>query len=367
MTKLRSAFSIWPSSIQGDYKKIRSQIDEENRKFGIVWSAAQIIYWGFCFVMSISGEMFAPSRVAYGTALAICIVTLLCLLFLCPRAPGLNRPMMYIVMITLLGAGLWISLFQLQENARTAMLFASVLIVPVMFISDTLPMAVLFLADVIAFWGIVGLRIDAGSFQWAIVNLIIFATGGILIGHFVNKARVERYVFAESAVQLAELQTKYAYYDQMTGLCNRRAYSEKIDELSKKLPERCCIVMADINGLKAANDTHGHDAGDELINGAAECIRQSFEDVGTVYRLGGDEISVIMTGTSEDAKNCLKRMEELCSGWKGQIIQGISISYGVASSEEFSDIDSLTKAADERMYAFKQNYYLSSGKERRHR
>lgn len=193
------------------------------------------------------------------------------------------------------------------------------------------------------------------------------ATGGILIGHFVNKARAERYVFAESAVQLAELQTRYAYYDQMTGLCNRRAYSEKIDALAKELPERCCVVMADINGLKTANDTYGHDAGDELINAAAECIKRGFEDVGTVYRLGGDEFSVIMTGTAEDAERCLKRTEALCAGWKGRLIEGISISHGVASSEEYSDIDSLTRAADERMYAFKENYYRTTGKDRRRR
>ena len=75
MGKLRSALSIWPSSIQGDFKKIQTQIDEENRKFGIVWSAAQIVYWGFCFVMSINGEMFAPSRTAYGVALTVCVVS----------------------------------------------------------------------------------------------------------------------------------------------------------------------------------------------------------------------------------------------------------------------------------------------------
>ena len=75
MGKLRSALSIWPSSIQGDFKKIQTQIDEENRKFGIVWSAAQIVYWGFCFVMSINGEMFDPSRTAYGVALTVCVVS----------------------------------------------------------------------------------------------------------------------------------------------------------------------------------------------------------------------------------------------------------------------------------------------------
>ncbi len=155
--------------------------------------------------------------------------------------------------------------------------------------------------------------------------------------------------------------------DKLTGLYNRRAYSKKIRELSEKLPERCCVVMADINGLKEANDTRGHNVGDELITGAAACMSQAFQDFGTVYRLGGDEFCVLMTGTAEDAAGCLKQLEKNCAAWKGQYIESISISCGVASAEEYSDIASLTKAADERMYESKRNYYRSTGHERRRR
>ena len=63
--------------------------------------------------------------------------------------------------------------------------------------------------------------------------------------------------------------------------------------------------------------------------------------------------------------NDLKWMEALCAGWKGRIIQGVFISCGDASSNESSDIEALTNAADERLYEFKQNYHLSIGKERR--
>ena len=47
---------------------------------------------------------------------------------------------------------------------------------------------------------------------------------------------------------------------------------------------------------------------------------------------------------------CLDRMEKICADWKGRFVSGVSISYGVASTEEFSDLDSLLKAADLRMY-----------------
>ena len=52
--------------------------------------------------------------------------------------------------------------------------------------------------------------------------------------------------------------------------------------------------MSDVNGLKEANDTLGHEAGDELIIGSAECLEKSFEGINTIYRLGGDEFTVIV-------------------------------------------------------------------------
>ena len=208
---------------------------------------------------------------------------------------------------------------------------------------------------------------DSDIFQWTESFFLIFGTVGILMGHFINRTRCERFVFAESAKQLAELQTRYAYYDQMTGLQNRRAYSEKVEQLAKQLPVPCTVVMADINGLKETNDTLGHEAGDELIIGSADCIRRSFDGIDTVYRLGGDEFTVIMESPEAEARKRLKQMEKTCADWKGRLINGISISYGAASAEEFSDLDSLLKEADRRMYAYKSNYYQTVGKERRKR
>ena len=123
--------------------------------------------------------------------------------------------------------------------------------------------------------------------------------------------------------------------------------------------------MADINGLKQMNDNLGHEAGDELIIGSAECLRQSFHHDEWIYRVGGDEFCVITDGTAENVEKCLKQLEVVGSQWKGRHVNGISISCGHASDKEFDDFDSMLKAADERMYAFKSNYYRITGKERR--
>ncbi len=125
--------------------------------------------------------------------------------------------------------------------------------------------------------------------------------------------------------------------------------------------------MMDINGLKETNDTYGHEAGDELLVGAAECLRRSFAGIDTIYRIGGDEFCVIVTDAEADVAQDLARMEELCAAWKGQYINGISIASGFASTEDCPDFASIVKAADQRMYANKNNYYKSSGRDRRQR
>ena len=103
------------------------------------------------------------------------------------------------------------------------------------------------------------------------------------------------------------------------------------------------------------------------IIGSAECFRKSFDGIDTVYRLGGDEFTVIVEKAENEVKKCPERMEKNCADWKGQLITGISISYGVASTEEFSDLDLLLKTADRRMYEYKSNYYQETGKDRRKR
>jgi diguanylate cyclase (GGDEF)-like protein len=301
----------------------------------------------------------------YIIVLVICGVSLFLALYVCPKHLHLVPAVAIALNIALLGAGLGITL--LKPHLRSAVIFCTLLIVPVSYVTDTLSTLVLILIDFLILLIAGSHRMDPDIFRWTVTFFLIFGSVGILMGHFINKTRFERYVFAESAMQLAELQTRYAYFDQMTGLQNRRAYSEKVEQLSKQLPVPCTVVMADINGLKEANDTLGHEAGDELIIGSAECLRKSFEGIDTIYRLGGDEFTVIMDSTEADVRKHLEAMEKICAEWKGRFINGISISYGFSSTEEFSDLDSLLKAADQRMYEYKSNYYQSTGKERRKR
>ena len=346
---------------------VQIKIREDNRKFAIIFSTLQLAYWGICILFSFNDIAFRRCRNVYILAMIVCAIALYISLFPAKKNPRLVLPAFILVEVALLGAGIGIAWFQLLYSARTVVIFTAVLIVPIMFITNTFGTLLLLVITNIIFNIVLKNMIPSETFRWAMSNLIIFSSIGVFIGHFVDKARYERYVYAEDAAKLAELQRKYAYFDQMTGIKNRRSYSEQIDALRKQLPDHFCVVMADINGLKETNDTMGHDAGDELICGAAECLNAAFEGIGEVYRIGGDEFCVLGEATEQDVEERIRRTEKLGSDWKGKEINGISISCGAAFRKDGSDIDSILQDADQKMYDIKNHYYETTRKKRRER
>lgn len=371
MLEIIKQLLFYSSSFDSNLDTVKVQIMEENRRFAVIWSSAQMLYWTYCLFMSTKSPDFMICRNIYFTSLAICAVALSLAYFVAPKASKLIVPICMAVDIALLGAGVGIARLLAP---KTIVIFASVLIVPVFFICDTLSTLILLVINATVFTAIGINSMEVEAFRWTLTNMLVFSSVGLTLGYYVNKTRFERYYYAESAMQLAEsnaklaeLQASYAYSDEMTGLQNRRAYAERIDQYIESVPSDCCVIMADINGLKKMNDTYGHAAGDELIIGTAECLRQSFHNVESIYRIGGDEFCVIMNGTAENVKDCLRQLRTIASQWKGRFINGISISCGFASDKEFDDFTSMLKAADERMYEYKRNYYVSSGNDSRNK
>lgn len=361
LSRLRSVF-LYDIPVSFDTSGIKSQIMEENRKFVVIWSVANILYWSFCLVMSTMQPDYMLCRSIYAVALTASICSLLLAVFAVPRVPWLVQIASLAVDMIFLGAGIGVAM---HLAPKTIIIFASVLVVPILFISRPLPNLILLIFNAIVFSVAGKAAMEPETYSWTLTNLVIFSTIGLFLGYFVNKTRFERYLFADSAVKLAELQTRYAFYDQMTELQNRRAYEETLRRFAGEMPPYCCMVTLDINGLKQINDRLGHEAGDELITASAECLRRGFPGIDTIYRTGGDEFCVVITDADTDAARCLEQTAEHCAGWQGKFVKGFSLSYGYADSREFPDIDSVRRAADQRMYQFKRQYYASSGQDRR--
>ncbi len=156
--------------------------------------------------------------------------------------------------------------------------------------------------------------------------------------------------------------------DELTGLYNRRGFEVDCEEIKRdeNLSEYILIMM-DLNGLKAANDNIGHEAGDELIIGSSKCMNNAFSGLGKVYRVGGDEFVALLKGTKEEALGAVKTFDYLTENFRGKLISELSVSKGVvvcAEHEELS-LEEVKALADKLMYADKDEYYKRTGKERR--
>ena len=201
--------------------------------------------------------------------------------------------------------------------------------------------------------------------QIPLILTIVVSMLIIVVFLFLMNRSNRRDALTKELKQLADQQTEYAYRDPMTGLKNRRAYSESIDRLSDSLPEDCCVIMFDVNGLKAVNDTYGHEAGDELITAAAQCLVAAFDGIDTIYRLGGDEFCVLLSGNAEQVQRRLERFDRLTAGWAGHYINSFSVSRGFGTAAGHSGIDELLKEADRKMYEYKSIFYRAAGHDRR--
>lgn len=148
---------------------------------------------------------------------------------------------------------------------------------------------------------------------------------------------------------------RLSYEDGLTGLFNRHRFNLSVEELSRHIPAQLAVVYMDLNNLKYTNDTFGHDAGDMLIQTAADIIRETFGQ--HTFRIGGDEFVAMLTHVDEEAlKELINRMNETMEQ------QGANVSTGYSYRSGNVNVVEQTNEADSAMYAEKQVYRRLHGK-----
>lgn len=158
--------------------------------------------------------------------------------------------------------------------------------------------------------------------------------------------------------------------DLMTGLYNRRAFDNMLEEIRTETTIRdISLVVLDINGLKQVNDEKGHKAGDELIVKTADCIKEMYEKHGRSFRIGGDEFVIVLQEPLDDVIELIRQIKKRVGMCKLEYSDKLSVSIGVARGEDNQDIDvdQLLVLADKAMYKDKEEYYKDNRHERRAR
>ncbi|ALO46013.1 sensor domain-containing diguanylate cyclase [Pseudohongiella spirulinae] len=150
--------------------------------------------------------------------------------------------------------------------------------------------------------------------------------------------------------------------DPLTGLLNRRAFNERLQQESariKRSKQTSALLMADLDHFKAINDRFGHSAGDQAIKIFADICRRVFRQSDVICRWGGEEFMVLLPDTEKhQAGRVADRLHQVLSvteipGTADDI--HLTISVGILALEPTRDIDSALLQVDQLLYDAKHS------------
>ena len=150
--------------------------------------------------------------------------------------------------------------------------------------------------------------------------------------------------------------------DELTGLLNRRALIEKLEDevrRTQRYKTHLSILICDIDYFKEINDSYGHDTGDRVLQIVSNLLKESLRSIDVIGRYGGDEFLVILPETSMNgAKEIAERIRSTIDDfrWEREGKEAIrtTLSLGVAEFDiDKETIDDLIKRADNALYMAK--------------
>jgi diguanylate cyclase (GGDEF)-like protein len=150
--------------------------------------------------------------------------------------------------------------------------------------------------------------------------------------------------------------------DSLTGLENRRGFlalAEQHVRLARRGGRGGALVLSDVDGLKAINDTWGHAEGDRVLTAAAGILRMTFRDSDIVARLGGDEfVALAVEATQDSAEGIRRRLDEALQRFNGGGTRpwSLSLSAGIALLDlsRPTPLEHALAEADRSLYAHKR-------------
>jgi diguanylate cyclase (GGDEF)-like protein len=180
-----------------------------------------------------------------------------------------------------------------------------------------------------------------------------FLQTGLAFGMIVLSADKLRESLELKNLELAEA----ARTDRLTGLLNRRGLDELLTSI--EAPTAGCLAALDLNDLKPLNDRYGHATGDIALQLVARALRFHFRVTDPLFRLGGDEFLVLISGWSEEQLS--ERLSQLDQSLNNLRLPGVPepidlvVAWGVASFSKSSEILQALEKADQLMYQRKRS------------
>lgn len=166
----------------------------------------------------------------------------------------------------------------------------------------------------------------------------------------------------EELIEARDALAHEAMHDPLTGSLNRRAILDALNKelnRSQRTNSSVSIGLCDLDHFKKVNDTYGHQAGDDVLRGFVDTVRNNLRGYDLVGRYGGEEFLVVAPGSTGAKKEKLyERLRAQVEAFRlpmnsGKL--GITVSIGVASSVSTSTVDEMIGAADRALYKAKED------------
>ncbi len=187
---------------------------------------------------------------------------------------------------------------------------------------------------------------------------VLLASTPIGVLALLARDRAEHLEQAVAISEAFEVALETARLDALTGIGNRLAWNEATTRAAVEFAadpqfSMVTVVMGDLDQLKQTNDTHGHEAGDELIRAAARVFVDAAPRGALVARLGGDEFGILVVGGEIDPSTLVATVRERMHREVPVHGSPVSLSVGAASCPPLADVDAVLTAADSLAFADK--------------
>jgi diguanylate cyclase (GGDEF)-like protein len=211
---------------------------------------------------------------------------------------------------------------------------------------------------------IIGIPLKVGSNIVGVMNLARSITGRFsasdmrLLSLLADQAAV-----AISNASLHQIISRQAYSDTLTGLPNRRALDERLEEeviSARKNNYSFAVIMMDLDGFKDVNDTYGHPVGDDVLRLVFSQMARGVRNTDFLARYGGDELTLILTQSDiSSAKIVAEKIVEGIKKLKFKLPDGKKLKLGISGGIALFPVNArngpdLLRASDAALYKAKK-------------
>ncbi len=330
--------------------------DLERRGRGSYGTAVRVLWW-VCIAAVLIGVGLSDAYDANQAAIyALGAVAVVAAVALHDLLPDRRRTPAVVALEVVLAIALTTVLLVLTDYASSPFVFIYLLIAVAVALALGGPIAlVVAMATTFAFLGVLALDPQLATYTTA--DLLRF---GLQIGSIWLLAYVAG-VFASGERRMRNSVLQLSRTDELTALYNRSQLFPTLEEevqRTRRSERGFCLLMIDLDGLKAVNDSFGHHRGDEVLRLLGGVIRHSIRLVDTAYRYGGDEFLVLLPET--DFAGAFVVAEKIRAGAEevglaaggGELLTSVSIGL-VSCPEDGTTAEDLMIAADRAMYQAK--------------